>query len=869
MTEDRTRSWKRTAGATVASGARRVACRVRRRQASPHPTGRSRRRITRAGGSPTSVTSRPRTSPISRSRSRSRRGSCAATRPRRSSRTTRCTSSRRIRTSLYALDLTKPGAPLKWKFEPKPRRRGAGRRVLRRRQPRRRLRRRPRLLQHARQPDDRASTRRPARSCGARKLGDITNGRDDDDGAARREGQGARRQQRRRVRRARLADGARRGERQASLWRAYSTGPDNDVLIGPRFKPFYAQDRGKDLGVKTWPPRGVEDRRRHRVGMGLLRPGARPHLLRHRQSRAVESGAATRRQQVDVRHLRARRRTPARRVWFYQCSPHDLHDYDGVNENVLVDLPIDGATRKVLLHPDRNGYLYVMDRATRRGAVGRRRSCTSRRRTRRRPRRPGAASTTRRRSRKPATTVRDICPASPGGKDWQPSAWSPRTRLLYIPHQNLCQDAETYAGELHRRHAVRRRRREDVRRARAAIAACSPRGIRSRAEGVGASRKTSRSGAARSSRPATSCSTARWTAGSRRSMRGRGKLLWQFKTGSGIIGQPITLSRPRRQAVRRRAVRRGRLGRRRRVRRSRHARRDGGDAASPTRMRDLKQRTTQGRHAVCLRASRERRCWLARALGVARAGAGARAPSCASAPIPTTCRSRARTAAASRTASRSLVADDCSARLRTTGCRDRRGFVRKTLGRATLCDVRDRRAGGFERALTTRPYYRWHATCFVYRAATAHAPLRVVRRPAPAQRCASASQLVGNDLAATPPALCAGAARRRGQRDRLPDVRRRPVGRAHDRRAIARAAIDVARAVGAAGRVLRAPRRARADGGADRCAAKATPSSSTSRWACAATTRAARRGRRRRCRALKPQIDAVLDAYAVARIGAQ
>jgi lanthanide-dependent methanol dehydrogenase len=38
------------------------------------------------------------------------------------------------------------------------------------------------------------------------------------------------------------------------VWRAYSTGPDADVLIGERFKPFYAQDRGKDLGVTTWPP---------------------------------------------------------------------------------------------------------------------------------------------------------------------------------------------------------------------------------------------------------------------------------------------------------------------------------------------------------------------------------------------------------------------------------------------------------------------------------------------------------------------------------------------------------------------------------------------------------------------------------------
>jgi PQQ-dependent dehydrogenase (methanol/ethanol family) len=37
-------------------------------------------------------------------------------------------------------------------------------------------------------------------------------------------------------------------------WRAYSTGPDKDVLIGPRFKPFYDMDKGQDLGVSTWPP---------------------------------------------------------------------------------------------------------------------------------------------------------------------------------------------------------------------------------------------------------------------------------------------------------------------------------------------------------------------------------------------------------------------------------------------------------------------------------------------------------------------------------------------------------------------------------------------------------------------------------------
>ena len=38
------------------------------------------------------------------------------------------------------------------------------------------------------------------------------------------------------------------------------------------------------------------------------------------------------------------------------------HDYDGINEIILLDMPVNGKQRKVLLHPDRNGYLYVLDR---------------------------------------------------------------------------------------------------------------------------------------------------------------------------------------------------------------------------------------------------------------------------------------------------------------------------------------------------------------------------------------------------------------------------------------------------------------------------------------------------------------------------
>src|SRR3712207_9556032 len=43
--------------------------------------------------------------------------------------------------------------------------------------------------------------------------------------------------------------------------------------------------------------------------------------------------------------------------WAYQWSPHDQYDYDGVNENVLLDLTIGGEKRKVLVRPERNGHI--------------------------------------------------------------------------------------------------------------------------------------------------------------------------------------------------------------------------------------------------------------------------------------------------------------------------------------------------------------------------------------------------------------------------------------------------------------------------------------------------------------------------------
>ena len=85
------------------------------------------------------------------------------------------------------------------------------------------------------------STPRPAKELWKTQARRHQPRRDDHDGADRRQGQSARRQQRRRDRRSRLDRRARRRRTASIAWRAYSTGPDADVLIGPRFKPFYAQ----------------------------------------------------------------------------------------------------------------------------------------------------------------------------------------------------------------------------------------------------------------------------------------------------------------------------------------------------------------------------------------------------------------------------------------------------------------------------------------------------------------------------------------------------------------------------------------------------------------------------------------------------
>jgi PQQ-dependent dehydrogenase (methanol/ethanol family) len=223
------------------------------------------------------------------------------------------------------------------------------------------------------------------------------------------------------------------------VWRAYSTGPDKDVLIGPTFTPFYEQDRGPDLGVTSWPSEAWKTGGGTVWGwlsydpvLDLLFYGtANPGPWNPEQRPGDNKWTAG---------IFARAPDTGEARWFYQWSPHDLYDHDGVNENILLDLQLNGSTRKVLVRPERNGYVYVLDRTS--GEVLSATPFVHITSSRGVDLKTGRLMTVKEKEPREGVVVRDICPSAPGAKDWNPSSFSPRTGLLYIAHNNLCMDFE-------------------------------------------------------------------------------------------------------------------------------------------------------------------------------------------------------------------------------------------------------------------------------------------------------------------------------------------------------------------------------------------------------------------------------------------
>src|SRR5699024_10520449 len=148
----------------------------------------------------------------------------------------------------------------------------------------------------------------------------------------------------------------------------------DEVGIGERFQPFYPSNEGPDLGVDTWP--GDQwmvggstnwgwfsfDPDLNLVYYGTSNPGIWNSGMRRRNQEqlldqvqwANKWSAAIMARDLDTGEL----------IWAYQTTPHSNGDYDAIQENILVDLIIDGQKRRALVHFDKNGFAYTLDRAT-------------------------------------------------------------------------------------------------------------------------------------------------------------------------------------------------------------------------------------------------------------------------------------------------------------------------------------------------------------------------------------------------------------------------------------------------------------------------------------------------------------------------
>ena len=113
--------------------------------------------------------------------------------------------------------------------------------------------------------------------------------------------------------------------------------------------------------------------------------------------------------------------------WYFQFTPHDVHDWDAIQIPVLADIDVDGAPRKAMLWANRNGFYYTLDRETGEFLVGKefaRQTWAEGLDTNGRPiRRPGML---------PSAEGTLVSPMAGGATNWWSPAYSPRTGLLYV-----------------------------------------------------------------------------------------------------------------------------------------------------------------------------------------------------------------------------------------------------------------------------------------------------------------------------------------------------------------------------------------------------------------------------------------------------
>jgi PQQ-dependent dehydrogenase (methanol/ethanol family) len=235
-------------------------------------------------------------------------------------------------------------------------------------------------------------------------------------------------------------------------WRGYSVGPDAEMLIDPEKTMTWTDGKlapvGKDSSLKTW------EGDQWKIGGGttwgwysydqalnLLYYGTgNPSTWNPAQRPGDNKWSMT---------IFARDLNTGMAKWVYQMTPHDEWDFDGINEMILADIDVKGKKTKALVHFDRNGFAYTMDRTTGALLVAEKYDPAVNWATKvdMNTGRPQVVAQYSTQQNGPDVNTKGVCPAALGTKDQQPAAFHPKTGLFYVPTNHVCMDYEPFEVE--------------------------------------------------------------------------------------------------------------------------------------------------------------------------------------------------------------------------------------------------------------------------------------------------------------------------------------------------------------------------------------------------------------------------------------
>ena len=240
------------------------------------------------------------------------------------------------------------------------------------------------------------------------------------------------------------------------VWRAYSTGPDSEILFDPEKTLSLGKPVGKDSSLKTW--NGDQWKIGGGTVWGWISYDSTLNLIYYGTSNPSTWNPVQRAgadgKPIDQKwavSIIARNPDTGVAAWAYQMTPFDEWDYDGINEMILADLDIGGVNTPALVHFDKNGIAYTLNRKTGDLLVAQKYdpavNWTSgvdldpRSPTYGRPKVVAKYSTFRNGQ---DSNTRGICPAALGSKDLQPASFSSKTKIFYVPTNHVCMDYEPF-----------------------------------------------------------------------------------------------------------------------------------------------------------------------------------------------------------------------------------------------------------------------------------------------------------------------------------------------------------------------------------------------------------------------------------------